>query len=156
MFQNLRQGNTVYILEQNNHLTLKQGKIVKIEPNYTGSLDIKVKADDQEYELKQLPYNQIIANNGSLIISENLDSILNEVRKLKTDSEDKINNHDYYIQTAQDCDEILKKYDKSYAKEQQRQEEIDNLKQQNKDLKNQISAMAQSLSNIEKLLSVKN
>lgn len=153
MFSNLRQGQTVYILDQ---LKIKKGVIVENKPNYTGTMDMKVKTDDQEYELSKLPYNQSVANNGSLVISENLDSILNEVRKLKADADEKVNNYDYYKETSESCAAILRQYDSSYNKEYERDKEIENLKQQNEELKQQIGTMAQSLSNIEKLLSNKN
>lgn len=155
MFSNLRQGNSVYVLEQTDHLTLKVGKIIDNKPNYAGTMDMKVKVDDKEYELTKLPYNQNIANSGSLIVTENKNDALNEVRKIKANSENIVNNFDYYKQNIEDCDIILKEYDSAYAKEQKQQEEINGLKQQNEELKSQISNMAQSLSNIEKLLSNK-
>lgn len=156
MFSNLRQGNTIYVLEQSDRLRLKTGKITDNHPNYTGGMDMKVKVDEYEYELKQLPYNQSFAKNGSIIVSENLDTILNEVRNLKAECENKVNNMDYYNQTIEDCDAILRKNDASYDKELKRDEEIDDLKRQNEELTKQIQSMAQSLSNMEKLLSNKN
>lgn len=150
MFANLRQGQSVYILDQ---LTLKKGTIVENKPNYAGTMDMKVKTDDQEYELSKLPYNQSVANSGSLVISENLDGVLNEVRRLKTDADEKINNYDYYKETSERCANILRQYDSSYNKEYERDKEIESLKQQNEELKQQMGSMAQSLSNIEKLLS---
>lgn len=156
MFANLRQGNTVYVLEQSDKLTLKAGQIIENKPNYTGSMDMKVKIDDNEYELKQLSYNKSIARNGSIVVSENLNDLLNEVRNLKADSEDKIKNYDYYEQNVKDCDAILRQYDSSYEKEQKVNEEITELRQQNDELKQQIQSMSQSLSNIEKLLSNNN
>ena len=43
MFSTLRPSNTVYILEQSDRLILKTGTITSMIPNYTGSIDMKVK-----------------------------------------------------------------------------------------------------------------
>lgn len=155
MFSNLRQGNTVYILEQSDKLSLSEGQIVENKPNYTGGMDMKVKADGNDYEFRQVPYNQTITKNGSIIVSENLNTILNEVRNLKSDSENKLNNMNYYKQTISDCDQILRKYDVSYNKEQKMNEEIDTLRKQNSELKEQICSMQSALSDIKELLSKK-
>lgn len=145
MFSNLRQGATVYVLEQSNNLQLKTGNILENKPNYTGGMDMKVKVDDQEYDLKQLPYNQIIAKTDQLMVFENKTDAIKEVKKLKEESEKILNDIDYYKQTVEDCDMILRQNDSSYDKEQKQNEEIQTLK-------DQIAILTQSLSNIEKQL----
>lgn len=61
----------------------------------------------------------------------------------------------YYKQTISDCDQILRKYDVSYNKEQKMNEEIDTLRKQNSELKEQICSMQSALSDIKELLSKK-
>lgn len=149
MFSTLKQGNTVHVLEQTNGLSYKIGNITGIIPNYTGGMDMKVKVDDQEYEFKQLPYNQSIAKkDGSIVVAETKDSIIAEIIKLKESSETILNNREYYEKLIKECDILLRQIDPDYDKEIRRDEEIETLKQQ-------ISNMSQSLENIEKLLKSK-
>ena len=145
MFSTLRPSNTVYILEQSDRLILKIGTITSMIPNYTGSIDMKVKTQDQEYEFQKIPYSQTIAKNGSLTISETMEGILNEVAKIKENASSILNNREFYLNQIKDCDEILRTNNPKYDKELKRDEEIDNLKQQ-------VSEIASSLTSIEKLL----
>lgn len=146
MFSTLKQGNTVHVLEQTNGLSYKTGQITGIVPNYTGGIDMKVKVDDQEYEFKQLPYNQSVAKkDGSIVVTETKDNVIAEILKLKESSETILNNRDYYENLVKDCDSLLRQIDPNYDKELRRDEEIETLKKQ-------ISNMSQSLENIEKLL----
>lgn len=46
MFQTLRQGNTVYVLDQTDGVVFKSGTISEIKPTYTGGMDMRVKTDD--------------------------------------------------------------------------------------------------------------
>lgn len=150
MFSTLKPGNVVHVLEQADKLAYKVGKVISVAPDYTGGLVMKVKVDDQEYEFKQLPYNQSVAKNGSIIVSETKDNIITELKKLKEESESIIdsNNIKYHESRAKDATDLLRQMNPTYDKEIRRDEEIDTLKQQ-------MASMASSLANIEKLLQSK-
>lgn len=148
MFSTLKQGNTVHVLEQTDSLSYKTGKITSIVPNYAGGMDIRIKVDDQEYEFKQVPYNQSVANNGTIVISENKENIVAEIQKLKENSETILKNKDYYEKNVEDCNNLLRQLNPTYDKEMKRDEEIDLLKQQ-------MLSVSQSLADIKELLSKK-
>lgn len=145
MLNQLKPGNIVYVLEQSDNLSMNTGRIVNVTPNYTGNVDMEVKVNDQSYKFQQIPYNQSVVKNNSVIVAENKDLILTEVKKIKEESEKILNDIPYYENRSKQCDEILRQNDTTYDKELKRDEEISQLK-------DQMSAMQQTLASIEKLL----
>lgn len=145
MLNQLKPGNIVYVLEQSDNLSMNTGRIVNVTPNYTGNVDMEVKVNDQTYKFQQIPFNQSVVKNNSVIVAENKDLILTEVKKIKEESEKILNDIPYYENRSKQCDEILRQNDTIYDKELKRDEEINQLK-------DQMSAMQETLANIEKLL----
>lgn len=145
MLNQLKPGNIVYVLEQSDNLVMSTGRIVNVTPNYTGNVDMEVKVNEQSYKFQQIPFNQSVVKNNSIIVAENKDLILTEVKKIKEESEKILNNIPYYENRSKQCDEILRQNDTIYDKELKRDEEINQLK-------DQMSAMQETLANIEKLL----
>lgn len=149
MLNQLKPGNIVYVLEQSDNLSMNTGRIVNVTPSYTGNVDMEVKVNDQTYKFQQIPFNQSVVKNNSIIVAESKDLILTEVKKIKEESEKILNDIPYYENRSKQCDEILRQNDTIYDKELKRDEEINQLK-------DQVSAMRESLSNIEKLLNKQN
>lgn len=145
MLNQLKPGNIVYVLEQSDNLVMSTGRIVNVTPNYTGNVDMEVKVNDQSYKFQQIPFNQSVVKNNSIVVAENKDLILTEVKKIKEESEKILNDIPYYENRSKQCDEILRQNDTIYDKELKRDEEINQLK-------DQMSAMQETLANIEKLL----
>lgn len=145
MLNQLKPGNIVYVLEQSDNLVMSTGRIVNVTPNYTGNVDMEVKVNEQSYKFQQIPFNQSVVKNNSIIVAENKDLILTEVKKIKEESEKILNDIPYYENRSKQCDEILRQNDTIYDKELKRDEEINQLK-------DQMSAMQETLANIEKLL----
>lgn len=145
MLTQLKPGNTIYVLEQQEDLKLSTGKVVNVMPSYTGNVDMEVKVNDQTYKFQQVPFNQSVVKNDFVIIGETKDQILNEVKKIKEDSDKILDNISYYKSRSKQCEEILRQNNPTYDKELKRDEEINQLK-------DQMSAMMGSLANIEKLL----
>lgn len=145
MLNQLKPGNIVYVLEQSDNLSMNTGRIVNVTPNYTGNVDMEVKVNEQSYKFQQIPFNQSVVKNNSVIVAENKDLILTEVKKIKEESEKILNDIPYYENRSKQCDEILRQNDTIYDKELKRDEEINQLK-------DQMSAMQETLANIEKLL----
>ena len=77
MFQNLRAGNTIYVLNKGNSLSLEKGTIVNVSlpvPKYPLAttfgnqemlVDIVVKINNQEITYQKLPANSDIADFGN-------------------------------------------------------------------------------------------
>lgn len=145
MLTQLKPGNKIYVLEQTGDLTISTGQVVNVTPSYTGNVDMEVKVNDQTYMFQQVPFNQSVVQNDSIIVAETKDQILTEVKKIKTDSDKILDNISYYEKRSKQCEEILRQNNPSYDKELKRDEEINQLK-------DQMSAMQKTLANIEKLL----
>lgn len=145
MLTQLKPGNKVYVLDQTEKLTLITGQVVNVTPNITGNVDMEVKVNEQTYKFQQVPFNQSVVRNDLVIVSETEDQILSEVKKIKEDSDRILDNIPYYETRSKQCEEILRQHNPSYDKELKRDEEIN-------ELKDQMSAMQQTLANIEKLL----
>lgn len=145
MLTQLKPGNKVYVLDQTEKLTLSAGQVVNVTPNITGNVDMEVKVNEQTYKFQQVPFNQSVVKNDLVIVSETEDQILSEVKKIKEDSDRILDNIPYYETRSKQCEEILRQHNPSYDKELKRDEEIN-------ELKDQMSAMQQTLANIEKLL----
>lgn len=145
MLTQLKPGNVVYVLDQTDKFNLGTGQIVNVTPNLTGGIDMEVKVNDQNYKFQQVPFNQSVVKNDFVIVSETRDQLLEEVKKLKEESDKVLSNVSYYEKRSKQCEEILRQNNPTYDKELKRDEEISQLK-------DQMSAMQQSLANIEKLL----
>lgn len=145
MLTQLKPGNTVYVLEQSDNLSINTGRIVNVTPSYTGNVDMEVKVNDQTYKFQQVPFNQSVVKNDLIIVGETKDQILTEVKKIKEESDKVLNNISYYENRSKQCDDILRQNNPAYDKELKRDEEITQLK-------DQMSAMQQTLASIEKLL----
>ena len=145
MFQNLRVGNTIYVLNKENGLSLEKGTIVSVSlpvPKYPLAttfgnqemlVDIVIKINNQEITYQKLPANSDIADFGNtgIVLSASKEAINSEIVSLKTKSEDIIN----------DCDKLLSELNPDFAERQKQQDEI-------KMLKEQISSVAESVSTL--------
>ena len=155
MFQNLRVGNTIYILNKENGLSLEKGTIVNVSlpvPKYPLAttfgnqemlVDVIVKINNQEITYQKLPANSDIADFGNtgIVLSTSKEAINSEIISLKTKSEDIINSVDYHKSIISDCDKLLSELNPAFAERQKQQDEI-------KMLKEQISSVAESVSNL--------
>ena len=155
MFQNLRAGNTIYVLNKENGLSLEKGTIVNVSlpvPNYPLAttfgnqemlVDVIVKINNQEITYQKLPANSDIADFGNtgIVLSASKEAINSEIISLKTKSEDIINSVDYHKNIINDCDKLLSELNPDFAERQKQQDEI-------KMLKEQISSVAESVSTL--------
>ena len=137
MFSGVRQNNSFYILEKQNGLNLKIGQVVSVSNPQSvfgqpyGSeqnVDIVVKIDDSTVEFKKLPASQSIADSGQVIVSDNKEVMNNEVESILQSSQSILDKMEYHRKTVDDCNSILKVLNPTLAKEQERDEDISNLK----------------------------
>ena len=96
MLTQLKPGNTVYVLEQSDNLSINTGRIVNVTPSYTGNVDMEVKVNDQTYKFQQVPFNQSVVKNDLIIVGETKDQILTEVKKIKVNKVEELH-HIRYI-----------------------------------------------------------
>ena len=136
MFSALRQGSVVYILEKGENPVLKIGQVVSItQPNYSSNflmngstIDINVKVNNQNMDFKNVPSSQSVANYNNAIITETKELMSNEVDNMLQSSRSIVDSVAYHNNIITSCESILKELNPRFAKEKERDEDINNLK----------------------------
>ena len=136
MFSALRQGSVVYILEKGENPVLKVGQVVSItQPNYSSNflmngstIDINVKVNNQNMDFKNVPSSQSIANYNNAVITETKELMSNEVDDMLQSSRSIVDSVTYHNNIITSCENILKELNPRFAKEKERDEDINNLK----------------------------
>ena len=136
MFSALRQGSVVYILEKGENPVLKVGQVVSItQPNYSNNflmngstIDINVKVNDQNMDFKNVPASQSVVNYNNAVITETKELMSNEVDNMLQNSKSIVDSVTYHNNIITSCENILKDLNPRFAKEKERDEDINNLK----------------------------
>ena len=136
MFSALRQGSVVYILEKGENPVLKVGQVVSItQPNYSSNflmngstIDINVKVNNQNMDFKNVPSSQSVANYNNAVITETKELMSNEVDNMLQNSRSIVDSVAYHNNIITSCESILKELNPRFAKEKERDEDINNLK----------------------------
>lgn len=136
MFSALRQGSVVYILEKGENPVLKVGQIVSItQPNYSSNflmngatVDINVKVNNQNMDFKNVPASQSVVNYNNAVITETKELMSNEVDNMLQSSRSIVDSVAYHNNIITSCESILKELNPRFAKEKERDEDINNLK----------------------------
>ena len=136
MFSALRQGSVVYILEKGENPVLKVGQVVSItQPNYSSNflmngstIDINVKVNNQNMDFKNVPSSQSVANYNNAVITETKELMSNEVDNMLQNSRSIVDSVTYHNNIITSCESILKELNTRFAKEKERDEDINNLK----------------------------
>lgn len=136
MFSALRQGSVVYILEKGENPVLKVGQVVSItQPNYSSNflmngstIDINVKVNNQNMDFKNVPSSQSVVNYNNAIITETKELMSNEVDNMLQSSRSIVDSVAYHNNIITSCESILKELNPRFAKEKERDEDINNLK----------------------------
>lgn len=135
MFSGLRQGTTLYVLDKSERPKVVTGYVENVTAphpmfksyNMQTVVDIVVKIDNDKKEFVGVPSNSQIHSYGDYVISENKDAMIQEVDAMLANSKSIIDNVEQHKENIAACEEILKQLNPVYAKEQQRDEAIDNI-----------------------------
>ena len=143
MFSSLKQGNTLYVLDKTKEPKIVNGYIERITlphpmfPNYNPAMsfganlqtvvDITVKMGDEHKEFVGIPSTGIIHSYGDYVLSESKDSMIQEVDLMMQNSKSILANIEQHKSNIEACEKILKQLNPVYAKEQERDEAIDNI-----------------------------
>lgn len=165
MFSALRQGYTVYVLEKGDTLSIKIGQVESVtqpRPKYStynpsvgfGAnmetiVDVIVRIDNEKKEFIGVPSNLSIHSYGNYVLSESKDSMISEVESMLQSSKSVIESVDYHKKVITACEDILKQLNPVFAKEQERDGVIDNLKSEVESLRKDIAKMTALLSKAE-------
>lgn len=134
MFSALRQGCSLYILEKGEYPNLKVGQVLSITSPHNNyllnntTIDINVRVGEENMEFKNVPSSQSVTIYNNVIIAETKELMSNEVDSLLQNSLNVINSVNYHTNIANTCEEILKELNPRFAKEKERDEDINNLK----------------------------
>lgn len=145
MFSQLRQGSQVWILDKSGKRPeLKVGQVTntpQVSPKYntqnpamTGFqpemvVDLIVKTNTKEYDLKQLHANMQIEARDDIkaIVSDSQESMLQEVESMFAMSKQVLDSEDYHRDVLESCEQWRRMLNPRYEKEQKRDEQIDAL-----------------------------
>lgn len=143
MFSGLRQGTALYVLDKSSEPKVVQGYIERISaphplyPNYNPSVsfganlqtavDITVKLGDDRKEFVGVPSTASIHSYGDYVLSESKDSMIQEVTSMLENSKSILANMSQHESNVAACEKILKELNPIYAREQERDEAIDNI-----------------------------
>lgn len=164
VFQNLRQGNPIYILYKgdNPHCDVAYTETVSApEPKFKNPMmpyqpsqdmvvNMKIKIQDVVAEIPQLPANLSITNytlnSSPVVISSSRDAINSEIDNMLQQSKRIVDSVDYHHSVIVACEEMLEQLNPSFAEKKQQEEKIGKLEQQVASLQGGINAILEKLS----------
>ena len=143
MFSGLRQGNTLYVLDKSKEPKVVTGYVERVSmphpmyPTYNPNVsfganlqmavDVTVKIGDERKEFVGVPSTSIIHSYGDYVLSESKDSMIQEVTSMLDNSKSLIANVEQHKSNVEACEKILKELSPAYAKEQERDQVIDDI-----------------------------
>ena len=143
MFSGLRQGTALYVLDKSKEPKVITGYVERIStphpmyPNYNPSVsfganlqtavDVTVKLGDERKEFVGVPSTSTIHAYGDYVLSESKDNMIQEVTTMLENSKSIIANVEQHKSNIEACEKILRELNPTYAKEQERDEMIDNI-----------------------------
>lgn len=147
MFQGLRDNGTIFILDKTNIVPkLSVGIIEKMSDVYSrygtptmpmmsqpmdGVIDFTLRIGNDTAELKKIPANQSVCSpegQPNIVVSDNREAILAEVSNIKRQRQEVVDAYEPSVKALAACEEMELILNPQLAKEQQRDEEINNLK----------------------------
>lgn len=143
-FQNLRNGNTLYILHKTETPVLEIGKIMNVTPpipKYGGQfnemvVDITAEVNGVTTNFQKVPAMfELTDIGGNSVISCSKGAINDEIRAFKQRSEDIINSLDYHQKVIAGCNDIIKVLNPEIAEKEERDRETQELKEEISSLK---------------------
>lgn len=161
MFQSLRQGAKVYVLDKSTEPTVTLGYVenvsaprpmyqtynpaVSFGTNMQTVVDVTIKLGNDKKEFVGLPSTEAIHAYGDYVVSETREAMISEVDSLLQNSKTVLASVDNHKKMIESCEKILKELNPVYAKEQERDTAID-------DLTKQVNGMQSVLNRLETLL----
>ncbi len=153
MFQNLRQGTTLYVLNKQD-ATLDIGKVADVTPpqmiypsNYQGGkfappmmcVDITLNSADKVITLQKIVADATIDDKNGIIVAESRDAILNEIEVLMKNSQRIVESCGYHNEIVSKCSALIQELNPELKKEAEQAREINDLRQQLSDIKGMLA-----------------
>ena len=157
MFQNLRQGNSIYILNKVGRISVNVAEVISIgalTPQFSANyqpngnfappknvIDVKVAYDGKTIDLQRLPADCAIADFGEngMVVSTSKEAILSELSTLKNNSQRVLDSVDKHKENIEVCDKLIEELNPERRKEKELNKEISNLKTEISGLKDALA-----------------
>lgn len=165
MFSGLRQGTVLYVLDKTQEPKVVTGYVenvtaphpmyktynpaVSFGTNMQSVVDIIVKIGNEKKEFVGIPSNGMIHSYGDYVLSETKEGMIQEVDAMLQNSKNVLDSVEQHKSNITACENILKELNPVYAKEQQRDEAIDNIS-------GRMDRMEDVLARLEKMLTRQN
>ena len=152
MFQNIRKGATLYVLNKQD-ATLEVGEVVNVTPpqpmyntQYQGAfnpprmyVDIEINAGGKVINLQKLTADATIDDKNGIIVAENRDAILNEIEVLSKNSQRIIESCEYHNEIVTKCNALIAELNPQLKREAEQAREINDLRKQLSDIKGMLA-----------------
>lgn len=148
IFKDVKQGDAIYLFDRNN-ISVQTGKVTAVTGSHAGKynntfemvVDITINVDEntQTYTFKD---SNEVSYNGQIMITPNRDSIIREVKQLKSQAEDVIKNIDKSKQTIEKCSTLIAEFDPIYKERKENDERYSKLETEIASIKEMISNLA--------------
>ena len=159
MFSALKQGSIIYVLDKGEKLVLKIGQVTEIVQNNqynfgqtnNGLVNITVNVNGEKINFSNLPPSQGSSNynNGMTLVSDNKEAVVVEVENLIQHSQGVINSIDYHQSIITDGEEIMKTLNPRFAKDKERDEEINKINSRIDNMNDKLDKLISALSKAE-------
>lgn len=163
MFQNLKVNDALYVIDKSGVPSLKIGQVISVgKPmpaapvqtpglmlgmNQQFQITIRAKVDGQEGDFNQLLTTESVHDYGNMLITDNRESLLSEIDKIRMKSQGELDRHQVNEQTVVACEEMSKTLNPEYAKEKERDEAISNLGGRLDNIESMLSKFMEQLNN---------
>lgn len=141
MLSNIQQGSIVHILDKRKGVKYHVGEVVnKLEAtndfpniqfgiNKPPIIELHVKVGEELFKFEKIngTLDIVYYNNGNIIIAENKDNLTPIVENILSTNQTIVNNHQLYLDSIEDCKDVLKKLNPGFAKDQERDDSIKEL-----------------------------
>lgn len=149
LFKDIKQGNQIYIFDRVN-TDIKVGNVQTVsfphlstQPNMGMVIDLDVIINNETFKY-QMKDSSDVAYVGTTVISPNVESILNEVRATRQQSQDIVDSVDKHKVILEKCSTLLVEFDPQYKERKENEQRLSNIEQSILELKNMITNITKS------------
>ena len=161
MFQNLRQNDTIYVIDKTDVPVLKIGQVIDkgnpmpVTPTQTSGLmmgmnqrlelTIRAKVDGVEGDFPHLLTDESTHDYGNMTVADSREAALGEIDKIRMKAQGELDRQELNEKTVEACEDMSKTLNPTYAKEKERDEAIDNLNSRMKGIESNVSQILKLL-----------
>lgn len=161
MFQNLRQNDTIYVIDKTDVPVLKIGQVIDkgnpmpVTPTQTSGLmmgmnqrlelTIRAKVDGVEGDFPHLLTDESTHDYGNMTVADSREAALGEIDKIRMKAQGELDRQEMNEKTVESCEDMSKTLNPTYAKEKERDEAIDNLNSRMKGIESNVSQILKLL-----------